>query len=40
MVILSGCKSKDEDIPILTEAVGTELMTAVVSRGDIILVTL
>jgi macrolide-specific efflux system membrane fusion protein len=35
MVILSGCKSKDEDIPILTEAVGTELMTAVVSRGDI-----
>lgn len=35
MVILNGCKKKDDLIPTLTEAVGTELMTAVVSRGDI-----
>ena len=35
MVIFTGCKSQDEVIPTLTEAVGTELMTAVVSRGDI-----
>lgn len=35
MIILNGCKSKEEVIPTLNEAVGTELMTAVVSRGDI-----
>ncbi len=35
MVILNGCKNKDDVIPTLTESVGTELMTAVVSRGDI-----
>ena len=35
MAILSGCKSKDEGIPTLNEAVGTELMSVVVSRGDI-----
>ncbi len=35
MVILNGCQSNDEIIPTLSESVGTELMTAVVSRGDI-----
>lgn len=35
MVILNGCKSKDEVIPTLKDAIGTELMTVVVSRGDL-----
>lgn len=35
MVMLNGCKSKDKVMPTLNEAVGSELMTAVVTRGDI-----
>lgn len=35
VLLLSGCEKKEQSVPVLSESAGTQLETAVVTRGDL-----